>query len=565
MPKRRSSKSTESSGADPETKKASRSTRSRTTVANAGSILNAYHAAEFEATYLAEPSLVFGDDRREPDPKVGLALHKPFDLHRTGRHNVIRLGIIGTGELIDATHAWIERCRGRVLPLTLQKRQDSQIVQVPIDPVANPFFPGLGEAFDVEFVVGESMELTLTKGEIDGVLGLPFFEQRVTKLVELVSRNLAVLSEGMQTPDVVIVALPTEVRKKCTVPTHQRTRGKGPYTLAHALRDLKARDEESGQQSLFGFNADEEARIASLEATAREQQEELGVFHHGLKAAAMPFNIPTQLAWQTTLQGSPTVENDATRAWNFWTGVYYKAGGIPWRVVGLDRGTCYVGIAFYRDRHNGSMRTSMAQAFSDRAEGVVLRSEPFRWDQESRTPHLPEVVARDLMARVIDAYKDVHHQPPTRLVVHKWQRYLEDERKGFLTAVKSAQIHSYDLLAFGDRDIRFFRAGMEPPLRGTMITLPGKTALLYTRGYVPYLSEYSGMRVPRPIELVEHFGSSPLKKVCEEILALTKMDWNSAAFANKEPITTAFSEDVGSVLAELRPGVQPRTTYRFYM
>ena len=37
------------------------------------------------------------------------------------------------------------------------------------------------------------------------------------------------------------------------------------------------------------------------------------------------------------------------------------------------------------------------------------------------------------------------------------------------------------------------------------------------------------------------------------------------AFAAKEPITTAFSEDVGQVLAELPAGAVPRPQYRFYM
>jgi hypothetical protein len=169
------------------------------------------------------------------------------------------------------------------------------------------------------------------------------------------------------------------------------------------------------------------------------------------------------------------------------------------------------------------------------------------------------------MTRVIEAYEGVHSQPPTRVVVHKWSRYFDEEREGFLDAIGAAGISSYDLVTFGDRDLRFFRAGAEPVIRGTQISLTPDNVLLYTRGYVPYSSEYSGMRVPRPIELVEHYGSSSKRRLCEEILALTKLDWNSAVFAQKEPITTAFSEDVGRVLAEIPPGVQPRTTYRFYM
>lgn len=563
----KNSRSASSSEGSKESSSSKRTKRpSKTPPIDAASVLNVFHLPEFDAIHLAEPQLIFGDDQREPDPKSGLAVHKPYDLHLAARKTTIRLGIVGTGPMVDAGHAWLDRCTRRVLPVR-KRREGKEIVDKPMDEIANPFFPGLADVFDVQFVVGENMVSTLTQGEIAAVLTLTFFEQRVTRLVQLVASKVKVLAEGMQTPDVIIVALPTEVRKLCTVPKHHLTRSKQPKTLAHALLTALEEDKAVGQGQLFELSAEEAAQIASIEEGRRESQAEMSVFHHGLKAAVMPHGVPVQLAWQTTLQGGPTVEDDATRAWNFWTGVYYKAGGVPWRVAGLERGTCYVGVAFYRDRKDGSLRTSIAQAFSDRAEGIVLRSEPFIWSEKekSKTPHLPAALAKDLIARVLRAYEEVHHQLPTRIVVHKWQRYFPEERDGMLEALNEAKVHSYDLIAFGDRDVRFFRTGNEPPIRGTQITLDGSDVLLYTRGYVPYVSEYSGMRVPRPIEIVEHYGSSSLKRLCEEILALTKMDWNSAVFAQKEPITTAFSEDVGHILAEMPPDVQPRSTYRFYM
>lgn len=64
---------------------------------------------------------------------------------------------------------------------------------------------------------------------------------------------------------------------------------------------------------------------------------------------------------------------------------------------------------------------------------------------------------------------------------------------------------------------------------------------------------YPGARVPHPLEIVEHHGHSPWNVVLEEILALTKLNWNTAAFARGEPITLAFSRRVGQILAELGP------------
>jgi hypothetical protein len=56
-----------------------------------------------------------------------------------------------------------------------------------------------------------------------------------------------------------------------------------------------------------------------------------------------------------------------------------------------------------------------------------------------------------------------------------------------------------------------------------------------------------------------------MTQIAQEILALTKLDWNTTMVAGKEPITTAFAEDVGEILREVPLNVQARTSYRFYM
>lgn len=43
------------------------------------------------------------------------------------------------------------------------------------------------------------------------------------------------------------------------------------------------------------------------------------------------------------------------------------------------------------------------------------------------------------------------------------------------------------------------------------------------------------------------------------------MNWNSAKFSIKYPITIAFSKEVGKILAELPKGGVVHPDYRFYM
>ena len=109
------------------------------------------------------------------------------------------------------------------------------------------------------------------------------------------------------------------------------------------------------------------------------------------------------------------------------------------------------------------------------------------------------------------------------------------------------------------------RLGKEPPVRGTVIELGRRDYLVYTRGYIPFLRAYPGMRIPNPLEVVEHHGDSSAEKVCAEILALTKLNWNTCAFASADPVTIAFSKQVATIIKELPDDIQPLTKYRFYM
>jgi hypothetical protein len=65
--------------------------------------------------------------------------------------------------------------------------------------------------------------------------------------------------------------------------------------------------------------------------------------------------------------------------------------------------------------------------------------------------------------------------------------------------------------------------------------------------------------------VLEHFGDSPWDKVLTELLAMTKLNWNTADFAARYPITLAFSSRVGEILAEIPDDAPIRQEYRFYM
>ena len=115
-------------------------------------------------------------------------------------------------------------------------------------------------------------------------------------------------------------------------------------------------------------------------------------FHHLLKAKAMCYHVPIQLVLPATFgqghRGKPAkrkrpslaargraLQDPATRAWNLFTAMYYKAGGVPWRLPreSSDYTTCYVGVSFYNSLDQQTVLTSIAQVFNERGEGIVVR------------------------------------------------------------------------------------------------------------------------------------------------------------------------------------------------
>jgi hypothetical protein len=227
-----------------------------------------------------------------------------------------------------------------------------------------------------------------------------------------------------------------------------------------------------------------------------------------------------------------------------------------------------VGISFYREKvqEYPHMRTSMAQTFTASGDGYVIRGDSFEWEESrlGNSPHLDNKSAAALIREVISLYQRQNRGAmPGRLVLHKSSRFWNEELSGFKNACEP--IPRKDFVALGKRNVQFYRTGDYPPLRGTFIKFNDTDLLLYTVGYIPFLRTYPGARVPQPLEILEHHGDSPWDVVLQDVLAMTKMNWKTADFACSEPVTIAFSQRVGQILAELPSTLPLRNEYRFYM
>jgi hypothetical protein len=203
--------------------------------------------------------------------------------------------------------------------------------------------------------------------------------------------------------------------------------------------------------------------------------------------------------------------------------------------------------------------------FDERGEGLVLRGGRAVESAEDRRPHMTAEDAFHLMETSLKAFKHVHGHPPARVVVHKTSKFDRAEIEGINKALDALAIDRADLIAISKAATRLYRDGAYPPLRGTYLQLDRDQALLYTRGSVDFFRTYPGMYIPRPLLLRCQALAQPLQMVAEEVLALTKMNWNNTQFDNAMPITVAAARQVGDVLKYVADDQQIVPRYSFYM
>ena len=493
-----------------------------------------------KATVLAEPELEFGLGRHI-DVKHGLAELGPLD--RDGVRE-IGIGVVGSAATREAVSYWIEAAAAGVAAKA--------------SPLPNlfPAFPGFSEGspFSSRIQIDERLSTEITTRSIAEVTASQDPARVAAELLRDEIRG--VLEKGR--PDVIVCAIPAEILEvtdKVDMETEVVSDGV----------------EESSTEDDPGESAN--GRNTGLSRAGRTDLRDY------LKAIALPVGVPLQLIRpesfgmrvrrpRTTHLGLPrSLQDEATRAWNFFVALYYKSSGTPWRLVReeADFSTCYVGVSFYRSTDESTLQTTMAQVFNERGQGMVIRGGPARQDKTNRIPHIDSAGAHSLLKSALAAYRAEHRALPARVVIHKSSFHDAGEVDGFTTAADEAGIEMLDLLSISGSAVRLMRTGAYPVLRGTWLSLDERDQLLYTRGSVPFFETYPGPYVPRPIRLRLDRAASPAGFLAAEALALTKMNWNNTQFDGATPITLRAAKEVGRVLRYVPSEAPIQGSYAFYM
>ena len=497
---------------------------------------------------LREPALLFGHGQEVEDPKDGLMLFGPLD---EGKPYGIRAGAIGTCAGLRRLKRWVGRIQG---PIT----------DTPAHPARLPF-PGFEASFGIPWSVEPAIEIEVSENELADAVHLDDRHQRVFRAVDIYATPIMEAIKREDTAvDIWFVVIPDIVHRYCRPQSYVE-----PAYQTQALARMKPQTARKlrVQPSMF---ADD-----NLAAVPYHYEVD---FHNQLKARLLPHTTPTQVVRESTLayedicddKGRPTrdlarVQTDI--AWNIATAVFYKAGGRPWKIAHIRDGVCYVGIVFKRDDQNADPRWACcaAQMFLDSGDGVVFRGAVGPWySPEERDFHLSRNAARELVSLAVNSYQERRGCPPTELFLHGKIRFNHEEWRGFGDAIDS-NTSLVGVRIRNTSDLKLYRAATHPVLRGLAFVRDGRTAYLWTKGFIPRLQTYPGREVPNPLLIDVCRGDADIQIVLNDIMSLTKLNYNACIFADGAPVTLRFADAVGEILtAGPLPGLSP-LPFKYYI
>lgn len=514
--------------------------------------------------YIKEPLIEFANDFLCDDPKKGLTINGFYSLSHQTHKSEIQYAVIGRKIDIEAVEDWMgiikkpieakkkvfinnetEIVDGEVANLTDEEDEylsadDLELnndLTYQYNKQLNPDFPGFNKEsiFKCEFLNDKVNNISVKDKEVKNILNSKNTKiEKIDAIIDLYVNAYLQLEEFYDVrPDVCLLVIPTSVFKKLSSVPY----GKQWINLR---RKLKA-EIISRSKNLF----------------------------------------PVQLLLESTVTGKTKGKQDLSMiAWNFCVAQYYKTGScVPWALTQIDSDSIYIGVSFHKvlNSENNLMRSSVAQAFNREGKGIIITGKQFEWNSKKTkvtAPHLTYLYAKELIEKVINTYKRLNGYTPKRVVVHKttsfWDDYISQEfaeANGFVDGVKEVlgENAEIDLVSIRSTKIKLLRSnGLYPVLRGSLLKIDDYSGILYTTGYIPYYKTYPGVHVPMGVK-VDVIGESTLRQVSEEILALSKLNFNNCNYYSSLPITLTFSQKVGEIIQYLSNETDPPNKYYHYM
>jgi hypothetical protein len=489
--------------------------------------------------YMQEPYLSFGYGQVTDDPKDGLFLYGPHSAPI--RSKEITVGVIGTKTGLTHFRNWaIELCGFIAVPppSTLDKEHRLHLTN----------FPGLEEAFNLSINPGDFVERKIDLKDIDEATRSVNKYEAVRKVVDIYIQEIEHHDENEErVVDIWVFVLPEIIFERCK-PLAQR----------------------SGLELLDGeFNKKQRKRSDLplfkdiLDLSSEDIFDDVPDFHRQVKARLLKLGHTSQLVRETTIApnkfinkaGYPIrkLQDPATVAWNFTTGLYYKTQPMPpWKLSYVREGVCYIGLVFKIIPNDPKEHVCCAaQMFLNEGDAVVFRGANGPWKTGENEYHLKEPEAKNLVTKVLNTFQDKHGKSPKELFIHGRTTFNEEEWNAFKEAAPDGTNVIGVRIKATTGDTKLFRNGDYPVIRGTAIIIDDHNAFLWTTGFIPRLDTYIGPETPNPlfITVLRSTGELPnIRTVLNDIMGLTKINYNACKYNDGLPVTVKFADKVGDVL-----------------
>lgn len=310
----------------------------------------------------------------------------------------------------------------------------------------------------------------------------------------------------------------------------------------------------------------------------RSENERFDV-HDFVKAFAVQGGISTQFLNEDTVRSAQTCRI----SWFLSLALYVKAMRTPWVLETFEDDTAYVGLGFSIDRNAEKGRhvvLGCSHIYSARGQGLQYRlskiEDPiFR----GKNPFMSRDDASRTGETIRQLFYDAQGKLPRRVVLHKTTPFIKDEREGLQEGLSG--IEEIDMLSIQiDSAQRYVASKIDkagklvddgfPVRRGTVMNLDDYTALLWVHGSADAVKRnwkyYQGKRrIPAPLTLTRHVGSTSLEQLGTEILGLSKMDWNTFELYTKLPATLQSSGQIARIGSMLHRFGDQSFDYRLFI
>ena len=301
--------------------------------------------------------------------------------------------------------------------------------------------------------------------------------------------------------------------------------------------------------------------------------------HDFVKAYCVQRGIATQFLDQDTL----TNPQHCRVLWWLSLALYVKSKRTPWLLDAIEEDTAFVGLGYGIDtvaekgRH---VLLGCSHVYSPNGEGLQFRLSKIENPTMRRgNPYMSRDDARRVGDGIRQLFYDAMMTLPRRVVIHKRTFFSKDEREGLIQGLSGVQ--TVDMVEITiDESLRYVsskpdgKGGFDednyPVRRGTTVVLDDHTALLWCHGVAaalnPRFKYYQGKRrIPAPLTLRRHAGSSPLALLGKEILGLSKMNWNTFDLYTQLPSTIETSNKIAKI-GSLLDRIGPKSyDYRLFM